>query len=120
MTTGRAALLGATVALPLILGAGVAAAAQPADGRYVYKPPGTVVMFLPARAAADLPRQIFAEPVDFPVVRMMAQQEAMIRHMMADMDSLMATLPDPQQMLRSVMDGMPQAMPGSGVVMTSL
>ena len=120
MTTGRAALLGATVALPLILGTGVAAAAQPADGRYVYVPPRTVVVFLPARAAADLPRQILAEPVDFPVVRMMAQQEAMMRHMMADMDPMMATLPDAQQMLRSVMDGMPQAMPGSGVVMTSV
>ena len=83
MTTGRAALLGATVALPLILGAGVAAAVQPADGRYVYVPPGTVVVFLPAPAAADLPRQILAEPVDFPVVRMMAQQEAMAKAQIA-------------------------------------
>ena len=44
-----------------------------------------------------------------------------MRRMMADMDSLMATpMPDPQQMIRSVMQGMPQAAPGSGIVMTSM
>ena len=44
-----------------------------------------------------------------------------MRRMSAEMDSLMATaMPDPEQMMRSVMQGVPQAAPGSGVVVTSI
>ena len=120
MRKGSVAMFGACLALPLIMGAGAAGAAQPDGGRYVYVPPGAMVVFLPLPGAMTLPRQALAEPVDFPVARMIVQQDAMMRHMMADMDSLMTSLPDPQQMIRSVMSGMPQAVPGSGVVMTSL
>ncbi|HXA26811.1 MAG TPA: hypothetical protein VNW90_31350 [Acetobacteraceae bacterium] len=120
MRKGSVALFGACLALPLIIGAGAAGAAQPDGGRYVYVPSGAMVVFLPLPAATVSPRQALATFGDFPVTRMIAEQDAMMRHMMADMDSLMASLPDPQQMIRSVMNGMPQAVPGSGVVMTSL
>ena len=44
-----------------------------------------------------------------------------MHRMFADMDTLLATpMPDPAQMIRSVMQGMPQAAPGSGVVLTQV
>jgi hypothetical protein len=50
------------------------------------------------------------------VAPVFAQQDSMLRRMVADMDRLMSMpMPDPQQMIRSVMSGMP---PGSGVVTT--
>jgi hypothetical protein len=69
------------------------------------------VVMVPATPAAQ---------IDFPVAHMIAQQEAMMDRMFAGMDSLMATaMPSPDQMIRSVMQGMPQVAPGSGVVVTS-
>jgi hypothetical protein len=62
-----------------------------------------------------------AMPVAFPVAHMLAQQEAMMRRLSAEMDSLLATaMPDSDQMMRSVMPGILQAAPGSGVVVTSV
>jgi len=88
-------------------------AAQPEGGRYVYVPPGATIVLLPVAAPTV--------PVDFPVARLVAQQQAMMQRMMADMDALMATpMPDPEQMIRSVMDGMPRTAPGSGVVLTQI
>lgn len=44
-----------------------------------------------------------------------------MNRMFAGMDSLLATaMPDPGQMIRSMMQGAPQALPGSGVVVTSI
>ena len=104
----RSALLATTLLLTA-----PAMAAQPEGGHYVYVPPGATVVMLPA-ATPTL-------PVDFPVVRMMAQQQAVMQRMMADMDSMMAMpMPDPEQMIRSVMDGVPRTMPGSGVVLTQI
>ena len=100
----RSALLAAS-----LLFAAPAVAAQPDGGHYVWFPAGTTLVLVPAA------------PVDFPVARMIAQQEAMMHRMFADMDSLLATsLPDPDQMIRSVTQGMPQAVPGSGIVVTSI
>jgi hypothetical protein len=105
----RSALLAASLLLPA---AAPAMAASPEAGHYVWVPPGATLVLVPATRAA---------PVDFPVARMIAQQDAMMQRMMADMDSLMAMpLPDPQQMIRSVMNGIPQIGPGSGVVVTSI
>jgi hypothetical protein len=96
-----------------LLLAAPAMAAQPEGGRYVYVPPGATIVLLPAAAPTV--------PVDFPVARMVAQQQAMMQQMMANMDALMATpMPDPEQMIRSVMDGMPQTLAGSGVVLTQM
>jgi len=102
----------AWLATSLLLAA-PAMAAQPEGGRYVYVPPGATIVLLPA-AAPTL-------PVDFPVARMVAQQQAMMQQMMADTDAQMATpMPDPEQMIRSVMDDMPQTVPGSGAVLTQV
>jgi hypothetical protein len=105
----RSALLATTLLLTA-----PALAAQPEGGHYVYVPPGATVVMLPAAASPAL-------QADFPVIRMMAQQQAMMQQMMAGMDSMMATpMPDPEQMIRSVMDGMPRTLPGSGVVLTQI
>ena len=121
MRTARSALLGACLMLPVAAYGGHALAAQPDGGRYVYVPPGATVVVLPGAEAAALPRQALPVPADFPLARLIAQQDAMMQRMFADMDSLMAMpFPDPQQMIRSVMNGVPQAVPGSGVVMTSV
>jgi hypothetical protein len=103
----RGALLAAS-----LLVAAPAVAAQPDGGHYIWVPPGVTVVLVPT---------VPAVPIDFPVARMIAQQEAMINRMFADMDSLLATaMPDPGRMIRSVMQGVPPAMPGSGVVVTSI
>lgn len=119
MTETRGALLGACLALPIVL-TGVAGAAQPESGHYVYVPAGAMVVVLPAPDATVPLNRTAAMPADLPVLNMIAQQDRMMQHMMADMDALMtAPLPDPQQMIRSVMQGMPHTAPGSGIVMTS-
>lgn len=102
----------ALLAASLLVGA-PAVAAQPDSGHYVWVPAGATAVIVPSARLA---------PVDFPVARMIAQQEAMMDRMFADMDSLMMSmpLPDPSQMIRSVMSGMPQVPPGSGVVVTSI
>jgi hypothetical protein len=101
----RGGLLGAT-----LLAAAPAVAAQPDGGHYVWVPAGATVVMLPEAAA---------RPIDFPVARMIAQQDAMMQRMFADMDALLAmTMPGP--MIRSVTQGMPQTLPGSGVVVTSI
>ena len=109
MIGARSALLGAG----LLLSAPAAMAATPAEGgHYVWVPNGAEVVVVPHQSVT---------PADFPVAHMIAQQEAMMRRMFADMDSLMATaLPDPEQMIRSVMQGMPEVPAGSSVVMTSI
>jgi hypothetical protein len=116
--TARTALLGACLTLPIAAYAGRALAAQPEGGHYVYVPAGATVLVLPGPGVAASAEAV---PADFPVARMIAQQDAMMQRMFADMDSLMATpFRDPEQMIRSVMNGVPQAIAGSGVVMTSI
>jgi hypothetical protein len=102
----RSALLAASLFV-----AAPAVAAQPDGGHYVWVPAGSTVVMLPATQATQ---------VDFPVAHMIAQQAAMMDRMFADMDTLLATaMPDPDQMIRSVMQGIPQAAAGSDVVVTS-
>jgi hypothetical protein len=104
----RSALLATSLLL-----AAPAMAAQPEGGRYVYVPAGATVVLVPAAVPAI--------PADFPVARLVAQQQAMMQRMMADMDALMTMpMPDPEQMIRSVTDGMPQTVAGSGIVLTQI
>src|SRR5215469_11856317 len=106
------ALLTAALALPVAAFANHAMGAQPDHARYVYVPPGAVAIVVPAAPTT---------PVDFPVARMIARQQTLMQRMMADMDQLLAMpIPDPTQMIRGVMDGMPQAAPGSSVMITSI
>jgi len=103
----RSALLAASVFVTA-----PALAAQPEGGHYVWVPNGATVVMLPSTPAT---------PIDFPVAHMIAEQEAIMHHMFADMDTLLTPpMPDPTQMIRSVMQGMPQAAPGSGVVLTQV
>ena len=103
----RSALMAAS-----LLVAAPALAASPESGRYVWVPAGATVVTVPNTPATQ---------IDFPIAHVIAQQRALMDRMFADMDSLMAMpMPDPTQMIRSVMSGMPQAMLGTGVVMTSI
>jgi hypothetical protein len=103
----RSALLAAS-----LLVAAPAVAAPPNGGHYVWVPAGATVVIVPSTPAT---------PVDFPVGRVIAQQEAMMHRMFANLDTLMATaMPDPEQMIRSVMQGGPPMVPGSGVVLTQV
>jgi hypothetical protein len=106
----RSALLAAS----LLIAAPAAMAASPSSssGRYVWVPAGDAVLVVPNAP----PRQI-----DFPVMDMFAQQQAMMQRLMADMDTMVAMpLPSPDQMIQSVMQGMPRVPPGSSVVVTSI
>jgi hypothetical protein len=95
-----------------LLIAAPAVAAPPDGGHYVWVPAGASVVVLPSTPAM---------PVEFPVAHMLARQEAIMQRLSAEMDSLLATaMPDPEQMIRSVTQGIPQAGPGSGVVVTSI
>ena len=121
MKTSRSAVLGGCLALSFALYAGTARAAQPENGRYVHVPAGATVVVLPGSEFAVLPGDTAMTQADFPVARLFARQEAVMNRMMADMDSLLAMpLPDPRQMIQSVMNGMPRAAPDSAVIMTSL
>jgi hypothetical protein len=112
---GCTALFGACVALPLMAQAGIAGSAQPDKGHYVYVLPGATMVIVPSAEAVAMP----SIPSDLSISRVFAQQDVMMRLMIADMDSL-TPIPDPQQMILSVMTGMPQGAPGSGIVMTSI
>ncbi len=99
----RKALLAASLLI-----AAPAVAAQPDAGHYVWVPNGATVVLLPGVPSA-------------PVMRMIAQQDAMMHRMFADIDSLMTTaMTNPEQMIRSVMQGMPRVALGSGIVVTSI
>jgi hypothetical protein len=100
------------LAVTALLVAAPAVAAQRDGGHYVWVPDGATVVLLPSASATQ---------VAFPVARMIAQREATMHRLFADMESRMATMPDPKQMVRSVMQGMPRIGPGSaGVVVTSI
>ena len=58
-----------------------AVAAQPDGGRYVWVPAGTAAILVPTAPAVL---------TDFPVASIIAQQDAIMHRMMADMDALMA------------------------------
>jgi hypothetical protein len=94
----------------LLMSGPAAMAASPDGGHYVWVPDGAVVVVpAPTVMAAD-----------FPLARMIAQQEEMMQRIFADMDSLMGTaMRYPDQMI-SVVQNMPQLPTGSSVVVTSI
>ena len=119
----RKALLTACLALPLAGFAGAAQANSAHAERIIRVPAGSVVLVLPAAtpmSAADT-AVLPAFPADFPVLHMMAEQQAMMRTMMRQMqvlDGLTLSMPGPAQVIRSVLDGMPQQRlaPGTSMV----
>jgi len=114
----RKLLFGGCLALPLAGFVASAHARAPQPERAIRVPAGSVVLVLPGAAYTLAP---VAAPVpfgvDFPAMRMIAAQNAMMQQMRV-LDQLMLPLPDPSQTIRSVLDGMPRLAPGSSVVTT--
>ena len=103
MTTLRKTLLGACLALPLLASAGQAQPAPPNGGRMVYVPPGAMVVILPpGPGAVASPAMVSASaPNVTPMMQMIAQQQAVMQHMIADMNAMFPPLSDPNAMLRA-------------------
>jgi hypothetical protein len=103
----RSALLAASLFI-----AAPAIAATPSDGHYVWVPAGDAVVVVPKGPTRQ---------VEFPVADVFARQDAIMQRMMADMNEMMAMpLPNPDQIMRAAMQGMPLMAPGAGVVVTSI
>ncbi len=121
MQKGQQAILGAILAIPFLCAGGSASAAPPAAGHYVYVPPGATVVVLPEPAMTTTAVGFSAAPMPLPVASMIAQQDAMMQRMTADMNAMFAMpMPDPQQLIRAAMRGMPQAGAGTGAFLTSV
>lgn len=98
----RNALLGACLALPVAALAGQAQAAPPHGERVIYVPPGATVVILPGTGAIAAPNTVNAGmPEAMPMMRLIAEQQAAMQHMIADMNAMFQPLPDPGQLLRA-------------------
>lgn len=135
MTSLRKTLLGACLALPLAA-AGTAMAAPPAGSRTITVPEGAVVLILPGpgMTASPMATTEVATPANDPLLRLVAEQEAvmhhvmveqqmMMRHMLAEMGPMFADPPgmgSMNRMIEAAMHGAPVAGQGAGVVVTSV
>lgn len=110
MTTMRNGLLGACLALPLAAFAAHAQAPRPDSGRTIYVPAGATVIILPG------PGMVAAgSPEAMPVMRLIAQQQAAMQRMVADMNAMFPPMPDPSQLVRAAFGpGAPFAIPVAG------
>jgi hypothetical protein len=123
--TARNALLGACLALPLAAHAGSALAGSSSDTRTITVPPGAVVLILPTADAVAMPSTQSAAvlPAGDPLLRLVAEQNAMMRNMMAEMNAAFAQPMWPtqmDQMIRAAFGTMPANAAGSGVIFTSV
>ena len=128
--TARNALLGACLALPLAAYGTAALAAPPSGPQTITVPPGAVVLILPGAAeSAPSAATATALPANDPLLRMVAEQDAMMRNMMAEMTAAFAqpTWPFTQPMwpaqmnrtIQAAFGNMPTNVPGAGMVVTS-
>lgn len=124
----RKALLAACLALPVAGLSGAAHANSPQTERVIRLPPGSVVLVLPGaavRATAET-APTPASSVDFPVLHMIAAQNAIMRRMMARqmqvMDRLTMSMPNPARIVRAALGRLsqPHLAPGDGVVSTTI
>lgn len=122
MTT-RHALLGACLALPLIA-AGSAVAAPPTGSRTITVPPGAVVLILPAATTAGTSpfTAPAALPAGDPMLQLVAEQDAMMRDMMAQMDAAFAQpmFPSMDRMIQAALRGTQPPGQGGTTVFTSV
>jgi hypothetical protein len=123
--TARNALLGACLALPLAIYGEAAVAGPPSESQTITVPPGAVVLILPGASGVTSPPGVSAAalPAGDPMLRMVAEQSAMMRGMMADMSAAFAQPMWPlpmDQMLWAAFGGLPTNGAGSGVVFTSI
>lgn len=121
----RKALLGACLALPLAGLAGAAHAHASHHERIIRVPAGSVVLVLPGTAPQVIadPTVVPAFPAPFPIAQFMAEQNAMMQNMLQQvraLDAWSTALPNPDQIIRTAMQGMPSihAAPGTSVVTT--
>lgn len=115
------AVLGAILAFPFLGMAGSASAAPRPSGHYVYVPPGDTMIVLPGPATGVAPVDISPPSMALPVADMIAQQDAMMRRMIADMNAMFAVpMPAPQRLVEAAMRGMPQPGAATDVFLTSI
>lgn len=124
----RKTLLAACLALPVAGFAG-AAHARPASAERIIKvPAGAVVIVLPdavpvvAPQVAAMPAMPAMQGVG-PMLRMVAEQDAMMQHMVRQMqalDRVAMALPTPAQVFQAALGGLPtmRPVPGTSVVTT--
>jgi hypothetical protein len=129
MSTLRTTLLSACLALPLLAATGQAQPVPPNGGRVIYVPPGATVVILPgpgtvaapgmasAVAAPNMASTVAAPnmasagaapdmasvgaPEAMPLMQMIAQQQAAMQRMIANMNAMFPPLADPNQVLRA-------------------
>jgi len=103
MMTLRNTLLATCLALPLLATTGHAQPAPPNGGRMIYVPPGVTVVILPGPGAVAAPNMVnTGAPEVTPLMQMIAQQQAAMQRMIADMNAMFPPLPDPNTMLRAM------------------
>ena len=102
MKTFRNTLLGACLALPLLAVTGQAQPTPPNGGRVIYVPAGATVVILPGPGTVAAPNMVNAgAPEAMPLMQMIAQQQAAMQRMIANMNAMFPPLPDPNRMLRA-------------------
>jgi len=118
----RNTLLGACLALPLAAFAGHAQAEQPDGGRTIYVPPGAMVVILPGPGVVAAPATVSTgTPEAAQMVRLMAQQQVAMQHMIADMNAIFPPMAGPDAMLRAAFGpGAPLMAGGHGVCSQSI
>jgi hypothetical protein len=128
----RSLLLGSALALPAVLAAGTASA-QTRDGVQVIRlAPGTTLMIVsspdaaPVQVQAAQAQPMQVETVDgvpadaAPLLRLIAQQQAAMQQMMANMNALFPPMPDPSAMLAAMQAGTAGPFAGFGLAMPQL
>ena len=124
----RKALLAACLALPVAGLSGAAHAHSRQAERVIHVPPGSVVLILPAAAARTVTEAVPTPsfPAGFPVLHMIAEQNAMMQRMMAQqmrvMDQLTMSMPNPAQIIHAALGQLSQhrLAPGTSVVTTTV
>jgi hypothetical protein len=105
MKTLRNTLFGACLALPLLAATGQAQTVVETQGRIITLPPGAVVLILPGPGTIATPsHSVAATPADMPVMQLIAQQQAAMQHMIAQMNAMFQPMPpmtNPSQLLRA-------------------
>lgn len=121
--TARHALLGACLALPLLVG-GSALAAPPPGLRTITVPSGAVVLILPGAATVGTPPFTAAAALQAgdPMLGLVAEQDAMMRDMMAQMNAVFAQpmFPSMDRMIQAALRGTPLRGQGAATVFTSV
>ena len=88
MKTLRNTLLGACLMLPLLAATGQTQTIE-AGGRTINVPPGAVVLIIPGASAAAMPgRPEVAPSANMPIMQLIAQQQAAMQRMMAQMNAM--------------------------------